>query len=70
MAISKEALAKGLETIRNQFSDNAEIDIKEARKLIAEQEAQLIHDFVIGRQTNVTGSSVSGGPVTGTGIIQ
>ena len=70
MAITKEDLAEGLQTIRNQFMDNPDIKIADARKLIAEQEAQLINDFVVGRKTSVTGTSATGGAVTGTGIIE
>ena len=70
MPITKEELALGLQDIRNQFNDDTDIDIIEARKLIAEQEAQLISDFVIGRTTTVTGISATGGAVTATGTIQ
>ncbi|MCI2229589.1 hypothetical protein MC378_10455 [Polaribacter sp. MSW13] len=69
-AITKEELAAGLLAIRNQYSDDPNVDIATARENIANQEAQLISDFVIGRTTNVTGTSVSGGTVTGTGTIQ
>ncbi len=69
-AISKSQLSQGLKDIRNQFNDKVDINIIEARKAIADQEAQLISDFVIGRTTAVTGTSVSGGAVTGTGTIQ
>ena len=70
MPITKEQLAQGLQDIRNQFNDDTDIDIVDARKLIAEQEAQLFSDFVIGRTTTVTGTSASGGAVTATGTIQ
>lgn len=70
MPITKEELSEGLQAIRNQFNDKPDVDIVQARKEIADQEAQLISDFVIGRTTSVTGSSASGGPVTGTGTIQ
>lgn len=69
MAITKEQLSQGLQDIRNQFNDKIDIDIVAARKTIADQEAQLISDFVVGRKTtvNITGTSISGGAVTGTG---
>lgn len=74
MPITKEELAQGFQDIRNQFNDDPEINIEDARRIIAEEEAQLISDFVIGRQTNVsiTGTSATGGAVTGsgTGTIQ
>jgi hypothetical protein len=69
-AITKEQLSTRLQNIRNQFNDNADIDIVEARKIIADEEADAINDFVIGRTTSVTGTSVSGGAVTATGTIQ
>lgn len=69
MAITKEQLSQGLQDIRNQFNDKIDIDIVAARKTIADQEAQIISDFVVGRKTtvNITGTSISGGAVTGTG---
>jgi hypothetical protein len=69
MAITKAQLSAGLQAIRNQFNDQVDIDIEAARVAIADQEAQLISDFVVGRTTNVTitGTSATGGAVTGTG---
>jgi hypothetical protein len=69
-AITQQQLEDGLYAIRNQYSDDSEIDIDVARRNIAKQEAKLIADFVIGRKTGVTGTSVSGGAITGTGTIQ
>jgi hypothetical protein len=73
-AITKAQLSARLQAIRNQFNDSVGIDIIDARKKIADEEADAINDFVIGRVTNVTitGTSVSGGAVTGagTGTIQ
>lgn len=70
MPITTAQLSQGLQEIRNQFNDKVDINIVDARKAIADQEAQLISDFVIGRTTIVTGTSATGGPVTGTGTIQ
>lgn len=70
MPITKEQLSQRLQDIRNQFNDVVDVDIIEARKIIADEEAAAINDFVIGRTTNVTGTSASGGAVTGTGTIQ
>ena len=70
MPITKEQLSQRLQDIRNQFNDTAGINIIQARKTIADEEAAAINDFVIGRTTTVTGTSVSGGTVTGTGTIQ
>ena len=69
MPLTQEQYAQGLQDIRNQFNDNPDIDIKEARKIIAEEEAQLLSDFIIGRKTDVEGTSATGGVVTGTGTI-
>ena len=70
MPITKAQYSQGLQDIRNQFNDKVDIDILEARKTIADQEAQLISDFVIGRKTTVIGTSATGGAVTGTGTIK
>jgi hypothetical protein len=69
-AITKAQLSARLQAIRNQFNDTVGIDIIDARKKIADEEADAINDFVIGRLTAVTGTSASGGAVTGTGTIQ
>ncbi len=68
-AITKAQLSQRLQDIRNQFNDNPDIDIAAARIAIADAEAQAIYDFVIGRETVVTGT-VTGTTVTGTGTIQ
>ena len=69
-AITKAQLSERLQAIRNQFNDVVGVDIIDARKKIADEEADAINDFVIGRLTTVTGTSASGGAVTGTGTIQ
>lgn len=70
MPITKEQLSARLQAIRNQFSDDPNINIVDARRIIADEEADAINDFVIGRTTTVTGTSATGGAVTGTGTIQ
>jgi hypothetical protein len=70
MAITEKQLANKLFEIRQNYSNNSKIDPEQARREIALQEAKAINDFVIGRQTKVTGTSVSGGAVTATGIIK
>lgn len=70
MAITKAQLSQRLQDIRNQFNDEVDIDILEARRIIADEEADAINDFVIGRTTTVTGTSATGGAVTGTGTIK
>lgn len=42
----------------------------EARQRLANKIAEAVALFVVGRTTIVTGTSATGGPVTGTGIIQ
>lgn len=68
-AITKEELQQGLEDLYEFWSNKTEINPKDARAKIAEGQAKLIADFVIGRQTTVTGTA-SGGAVNATGIIQ
>lgn len=53
----------------DQESD-VQVNPAEARERMAGRLANAFALFVIGRTTIVTGTSVSGGPVTGTGIIQ
>ena len=69
-AITKAQLSQRLQDIRNQYNDKTDISIEAARIAIADAEAQAISDFVIGRTTAVTGTSATGGAVTGTGTIQ
>lgn len=69
-AITKEQLSQRLQNIRNQFNDKPDINIVDARRIIADEEADAINDFVIGRTTTVMGTSATGGAVTGTGTIQ
>jgi hypothetical protein len=69
-AITKAQLSARLQAIRNQFNDVVDIDIVAARIAIADEEADAINDFIIGRLTTVTGTSATGGAVTGTGTIQ
>jgi len=60
------------ELIKQAFDSVSDTDIEpsQAREHIAEQIAQAIKLFVVGRETIVTGTSASGGPVSGTGVIQ
>lgn len=48
-AITKEQLSQRLQDIRNQFNDNPAINILDARKMISDQEADAINDFIVGR---------------------
>lgn len=70
MPLTKKQLANKLFAIRQEYSNKQNIDPETARREMALKEAQAINDFVIGRTTNVTGTSVSGGAVTGTGTIK
>ena len=63
-AITEQQLADGLEAIYNQWSDDPTIDVAEARKQIAKEQAKLIAQFVQGRQT--TGTGYQGTPITTT----
>ncbi len=70
MAITKKELAQGLERIYNDYSNKEGLSPQQSRKKIAEAQADLIANFVIGRSTVVTGTSATGGVVNAKGIIQ
>ncbi|MGB1307536.1 MAG: hypothetical protein ACPG6B_01400 [Oceanihabitans sp.] len=67
--ITEAQLANLLLDAYNEEADT-EITPAEARQRIAIKQAAAIAQFVQGRATVVTGTSATGGPVTGTGIIQ
>lgn len=67
--INEQQLADLIEAALDTYSDVV-VDPALARKKQAEMIAAAVAQFVIGRETVVTGMSVSGGAVTGTGIIQ
>jgi len=69
MPITEAELADLLEAAYDAESGTV-VEPSEARRRIAVKQANAIAQFVIGRETQVTGTSVSGGAVTGTGIIQ
>lgn len=60
------------ELIKQAFDAYSDVKVspKEARQKQAEMIAIAVAQFVIGRHTVVTGTSATGGPVTGTGVIQ
>lgn len=66
---NEQQLADELEDIFNDESD-AQVNPAQARRRQAERIAKAVKKYVVGRETVVTGTSASGGPVTGTGIIQ
>lgn len=68
-AITKAQLA---EKIKQAFDDDSDVNVNpsEARKRQADKIADAVSAFVIGRETIVTGTSATGGAVTGTGIIK
>lgn len=70
MPITEAQLSARIHAIRNYFNNDPNVDVVAARQAIANEEADAINDFVIGRTTNVTGTSATGGAVTGTGTIQ
>ncbi|CAA0158253.1 hypothetical protein [Tenacibaculum maritimum] len=70
MPTTKEQLAQKLFDIKQEYSNKQFLNPETARREMADKEALAIADFVIGRQTEVTGTSISGGAVTGTGIIK
>lgn len=54
------------------FDAESDVDVTpaEARERIAQKLADAVEQFVVGRQTTVTGTSATGGAVTGTGTIK
>lgn len=68
-AITKEALSVLLQKAFDSQSDVV-VDPKTARKKLADDIADAIEKYVVMRETIVTGTSATGGAVTGTGIIQ
>ena len=68
MAIEVEQLATLITQALDAQSDT-QVDPAAAREQNGQSIAQAIAQFVQGRTTTVTGNSVSGGPVTGVGII-
>lgn len=70
MPITEQQLAQGLEDLYDEYSNRTDIEPAEARKKIAQKQAKLFFQAMIGRNTTVTGTSATGGAVTGTGTIQ
>lgn len=70
MPISQAQLAAKIKAAMEFHSDNPEVNIPEARQHFANQLAEAIVQFTVGRETLVTGTSATGGSVTGTGIIK
>ncbi|GLB51700.1 hypothetical protein NBRC110019_07390 [Neptunitalea chrysea] len=70
MAITEEQLAAKFKAAFEFGSDDPNINVAEARQHLADELANGVAQFVIGRQTAVTGTSATGGAVTGTGTIQ
>ena len=52
------------------LNSERELDPAEARDAFAQRLADAIEAYVVTRTTTVTGTSATGGAVTGTGIIQ
>jgi|GEM_PF-1365340 len=68
-SITKEALSVLLQKAFDSQSDVV-VDPKQARKKLADDIASAIEKYVVMRETVVTGTSATGGAVTGKGIIQ
>lgn len=69
MAITEQQLATLLQEAFD-FDSDKEVNPAEARKRLAEKIASGVAKYIVGRTTTVTGSSATGGAVTGTGIIK
>ena len=70
MPINEAQLASLITAALNYESDNPNIDPAQARVRIGEKFAAAVSEFTIGRETQVTGTSQSGGNIYGTGVIQ
>jgi hypothetical protein len=77
MADTKQQLADKLFNAMEAVSNNAQVDPAQARRDLANDMAQAVFDFVVGRQTQVsvtvqtTGTATAQtGTGTGTGTIQ
>lgn len=70
MAITQQQLSAKIQAAMELNSDDPQVNIEAARKHLADEIAEGVAQFVIGRETVVTGTSATGGPVTGTGIIK
>lgn len=69
-AITEAQLAQKIKTAFDFDSDKEGIKPEEARQRQANEIAAAVAQFVIGRTTTITGTSATGGPVTGTGVIK
>jgi hypothetical protein len=67
--INEQQLSNLIKLALDSESD-VQVNPAEARQRMADKIAQAVALFVIGRITLVTGTSATGGPITGTGIIQ
>ena len=67
--VTKAIMKKMIVDAMNAVSDT-EIDPAAGRNQMAAAIADAVEAYVIGRTTLVTGTSATGGPVTGQGIIQ
>lgn len=68
MAITEAQLAAKIKAAMDFNSDDPQVNIDQARQHLADEIAQGVAEFVIGRQTLVSG--VQPGGATATGIIQ
>lgn len=68
-AITKAQLANLIKEAFD-FDSDKEVSPAEARQRQADKIADAVSQFVIGRTTTVTGTSATGGAVTGTGVIK
>lgn len=70
MPFTEPQLSEAIKTAMDARSNDETTDPAEARQHFADALAAAIFGAMIGRTTVVTGTSATGGAVTGTGIIQ
>lgn len=66
MPITQEQLAAKFKQALDNDSNNPEVNIGDARQRLANELAEGVAQFVIGRQVTVNGVQVGGGVVPGT----
>ena len=68
MPITETQLAEQIEAAFDAEADQV-VNPAEARKRVAQKIAAAVAQFTVGRTTTVTGTSDTGGAITGTGTI-
>lgn len=68
MPLTETQLADQIEAAFDAEADQV-VNPEQARKRVAQKIAAAVAQFTVGRTTTVTGTSATGGAITGTGTI-